>query len=328
MKLKLSDIVTDAGTQMRESLSEDTIREYMEAESLPPVTIYRTPEPDGRNILTDGFHRYVAASRKNQKTIDATIFRGTLREAILAAAGANADHGLRRKPEDKRRAVTTLLEDEEWGQWSDNEIARRCNVSVPFVGKLKKERLTINVYSENSDHRQDNESETRTYTTKHGTVAEMKTGNIGKGKRTSVATPNPESPTDQNNSGGTAFDSAEYEDEPDAVLNDRTVEQHESLERARDIKERFAALRREFQGLHRTLKTFLSTEEGETLLKHEQSFQTHISAITGYIKSEEPHCVCYVCQGHGCDSCENLGYMTKRRHDSRIPTDQSAVVYV
>ena len=31
--------------------------------------------------------------------------------------------------EDKRRAVMTLLADEEWGKWSDNEIARRCEVS-------------------------------------------------------------------------------------------------------------------------------------------------------------------------------------------------------
>lgn len=331
MKIKMKDIVTDAGTQMRAAICEDTVREYMEADNMPPVTIYRTPEPEGRCILTDGFHRYAAATRRNQKTIDATIFPGTLREAILAAVAANSHHGLRRKPEDKRRAVMTLLCDPEWSQWSNGEIAKRCHVSDEFVRKLR--ILTSNVGSENGDHRQDNEPaavpEKRTYTTKHGTVAEMETGNIGKGKRKSVATPEPEAPPEPKKiSGGTTFDPAEYEDESEPPIVAGNVEQLEALERGCDIKQRFAALRREFQALHRSLKTFCETEEGEALLKHEQSFQTHINAITGYIESEEPYCVCYICQGYGCDSCENRGTMTKRRHDSRIPADQSAVIYV
>lgn len=40
--------------------------------------------------------------------------------------------------EDKRRAVMTLLQDVEWGQWSDCEIARRCRVSDKIVAKLRK----------------------------------------------------------------------------------------------------------------------------------------------------------------------------------------------
>jgi hypothetical protein len=33
----------------------------------------------------------------------------------------------------------TLLADAEWAGWSDREIARRCAVSDPFVGKLRPE---------------------------------------------------------------------------------------------------------------------------------------------------------------------------------------------
>jgi hypothetical protein len=40
-------------------------------------------------------------------------------------------------PIDLRRAVLTLLRDEEWGQWSDREIARRCAVYHPFVGSIR-----------------------------------------------------------------------------------------------------------------------------------------------------------------------------------------------
>jgi hypothetical protein len=50
---------------------------------------------------------------------------------------ANQSHSLRRTNEDKGRAVMTMLEDGEWCGWADNEIARRCGVSQPFVGKMR-----------------------------------------------------------------------------------------------------------------------------------------------------------------------------------------------
>jgi hypothetical protein len=40
------------------------------------------------------------------------------------AVGGNAIHGKRRTNQDKRRAVMTLLEDDEWKAWSNHEIAR------------------------------------------------------------------------------------------------------------------------------------------------------------------------------------------------------------
>ena len=43
-----------------------------------------------------------------------------------------------RSREDKRRAVTTVLNDPEWCQWSDREIARGCFVSHDFVNRLRK----------------------------------------------------------------------------------------------------------------------------------------------------------------------------------------------
>ena len=88
----------------------------------------------------------------------------------MASVGANAEHGLRRSNADKRRAVMRLLEDEEWGKWSDREIARRCRVSNGYVHKLKAV-LTVHVNSEN---------QTRIYTNKHGQTAEMNTANIGR----------------------------------------------------------------------------------------------------------------------------------------------------
>ncbi len=54
--------------------------------------------------------------------------------------------------EDKKRAVETMLRDNEWQQWSDREIARICKVSNMLVSKRRQElnNSTVNVDSKKS----------------------------------------------------------------------------------------------------------------------------------------------------------------------------------
>src|SRR4051812_28954917 len=84
-----------------------------------------------------------------------------------SAAGANSSHGLRRTNEDKRRAVLTLLNDEEWSQWSGNEIARRAAVSPDTVSRMKASLS-------------ESDSEKVSYRDKHGNLGTMNTSNIGR----------------------------------------------------------------------------------------------------------------------------------------------------
>ncbi len=139
ISLPLSQIRTDGGTQPREYLNELVLEEYVEAmaegAAFPPVTLFF----DGvHHWLADGFHRFFAAKKYGVDTLLAETHQGTRRDAILFAAGANATHGLRRTNADKRRAVMTLLQDEEWQRWSNREMARQCGVTHTFVGKLRK----------------------------------------------------------------------------------------------------------------------------------------------------------------------------------------------
>jgi hypothetical protein len=173
--IALSDIVRNGGTQMRAALDPDTITEYADAMrangwgTFPPVVLFY----DGATYhLGDGFHRTEAAARVGIADIPADVRSGTRRDAVLHAAGANASHGLRRTNADKRRSVMALLEDVEWRSWSDNEISRRCNVSPTFVGTLRASLSTVD----------SEEPEERTYTTRHGTQATMKTEKIGKSR--------------------------------------------------------------------------------------------------------------------------------------------------
>lgn len=140
----LATIRTDGGTQARAGLDARTVAEYVEAltggASFPPVDLVR----DGAELwLADGFHRVEAHRQAGRETIAARVTVGTLRDAVLAACGANAAHGLRRSNADKRRAVLRLLEDPEWSRWSDREIARRCGVTHPFVANLRRELVEV-----------------------------------------------------------------------------------------------------------------------------------------------------------------------------------------
>jgi hypothetical protein len=141
MLITITDITTDPRCQPRESMDYATVGEYAEAYAtgtvMPPITVYS----DGTtNWLADGFHRVAGARAAGLTEIEATIKDGRLRDATLHAVGANATHGLRRTNADKRRAVATLLDDDEWSRLSDREIARRCGVTHPFVAKLRDER--------------------------------------------------------------------------------------------------------------------------------------------------------------------------------------------
>lgn len=138
--LLIRRLCLDAGTQSRVGLDSENVahlRERLQAgEDIDPIDVVFDGQ---RHYPTDGFHRIEAHTQEGRKAIRARIQRGTLRDAILLSVGANARHGLRRSNADKRRAVETLLKDEEWSKWSNREIARRCMVDEGTVRKIRAE---------------------------------------------------------------------------------------------------------------------------------------------------------------------------------------------
>lgn len=166
-QLAISKIKIDGGTQARAALNEGVVAEYAEAieagAKMPAVVVFF----DGSaHWLADGFHRFHAHRKAGKESIAAEVRTGTKRDAILHAVGANSDHGLRRTHEDKRRAVRTLLADGEWRKWSDRLIAKACGVGHQLVATVRSS------LDENPVTRD------RSYTTKHGTQAVMKTAPI------------------------------------------------------------------------------------------------------------------------------------------------------
>jgi hypothetical protein len=138
MKLKLSQIVIDKGTQTREAIDQKTVTEYAEVimnkDTLPPLVVFY----DGINYyLADGFHRYFAYKQTVTPDVEVEVINGTLRNAQEYALGTNDKHGLKRTNGDKRNAVLIALNDLEWSLLTNREIGKLCRVSHTFVNAIK-----------------------------------------------------------------------------------------------------------------------------------------------------------------------------------------------
>ena len=109
--------------------------ELMKAGSqFPPITVFH----DGGNYwLADGYHRLEAADEARLEEIHAVVREGSRRDATLFACGANRDHGLRRTRADVRRAITTLVTDDEWKSWANRAIADMVGCSPTTVGTIR-----------------------------------------------------------------------------------------------------------------------------------------------------------------------------------------------
>jgi len=126
--------------------------------------------------LVDGQHRLEATKKIDKEQISCNVMEGDKRLAMLMSCSTNAEHGKPRTNEDKRQKVLMLLEDEEWKNWSDREIARQCKVGHPLVGELR-----------NHTGRNTSIETERTFIhPKTGKPTTMNTTNIGKSQPESV----------------------------------------------------------------------------------------------------------------------------------------------
>lgn len=132
--LKLNNVKLDGGTQFRESINQDKVKEYKEL--MLDDVVFKPIDVvfDGENYyLVDGFHRYFAIKSMGVNTIEATVTEGTLQDAIRMARRSNSAHGIPRSFETRRRVVISALNDPENEGVSVRQIAKECRVSHPLV---------------------------------------------------------------------------------------------------------------------------------------------------------------------------------------------------
>jgi ParB-like chromosome segregation protein Spo0J len=143
VRLALEAIQFDDQLQMRAVVSEQVVQDYRsvwEAEPkgnpFPRILAYFDGE---YHWLADGHYRVESAKQAGRSAIDATVKDGNKRDAILAALGANEDHGVRRTWEDKRKSVSSALLDEELVKKSDQYLSKLCRVSRKLVAEMRRE---------------------------------------------------------------------------------------------------------------------------------------------------------------------------------------------
>lgn len=139
-ELELKHIRLDGGTQVRASIKEEAVIRYAMAmedgAAFPPLRVFF----DGTDYwLSDGFHRYHAALRIGGSSFQCEVETGTPRDALFFGSSANNLHGEPMDNADKRKVTMIFIEDFEWGEWSNAEIARKVGVSAPFVAKMRGE---------------------------------------------------------------------------------------------------------------------------------------------------------------------------------------------
>jgi hypothetical protein len=172
-KLNILNIKTDGGTQGRLKLDQSMVKDYAEKMRdgivFPPITVFH----DGSEYwLADGFHRYFATKSNAITTIEAEVKQGTLRDAMRFAWSANNRHGKPPSAEDIQANMRKMFEDEEWGKWSNVQIAKELGVSV---SKVQRQRVAYQ-----DEKKQEGKKTTVTYVDKHGNTTTMDTENIKK----------------------------------------------------------------------------------------------------------------------------------------------------
>lgn len=136
--VKLESIRIDGGTQYRDQINQDVVKDYAEkmreGESFPPLeTVF-----DGvTHWLVDGFHRYFASHDLGFKEVQINYKPGTQEEAQLIAMGVNAGHGLQRNNATKRKVVEAALAHPSLQGVSNVHIAKLCKVSDTFVASVR-----------------------------------------------------------------------------------------------------------------------------------------------------------------------------------------------
>lgn len=142
--LKMDQIVL-GDTQIRCRISSKTVDSYAEQikEGIEFLPIDVFLDTDGRYLLGDGYHRYMASQQNGSEKVRVLVHECKPEEAASRALELsilqNAKHGLLLTREDRRNAVKKLLSDPMFKKKNDSPIAKMVGVSSSTVSDVRRE---------------------------------------------------------------------------------------------------------------------------------------------------------------------------------------------
>jgi hypothetical protein len=317
--ISISDLDRN-GLQTRCALNEQTVVDYAEAmkerAKFPPVKVFCDGE---KFYLADGFHRVEAALRFCAKKIKADVSPGGFVDALRYALKANADHGLRRTNEDKRRTLEMAWEHREelfGGEPSHALLAEACGVSESSVRRFREEinpvqrtRLTPapkaakNALPPPPVKRVGVDGKTRTVPQKPSVPPPAP-----KAKQTPCRKGYYIGPDGKEHAIGVELDRFNVEIPP-KVKGAFTV----GAEAVKNWITRCWEVKNEIE---RAVKDGFSVSIPQRAIMELDNAYHELNAAL-------PHCVCRLCQGRGCNACAGLGYQTKDQY-ARNPKEFKA----
>jgi len=323
VQVDLDKVCIDEGTQSRVQIDDDTVEEYAgllrddDNFQFPPIDVVQ--DEQGRLIAWDGIHRAQAYRKAGRAVIPARVVRGTLRDAKLKAAGANATHGLKRTQEDKDKAIRMLLTDPEWSGWSNRDIAKHCSVWHTRVSSLR-EALTGS-----------RKNERVTYTDKHGNVSEMNVSKIGKSQSKSNKEDAAKEQVCQSPAvtGAGTSDRAAPEEEQVAPAEPVDAFQNPLPRRCRDAY-RDPWIQTAIDLLATLGETLRQGRLADGLNKRKAHYpffnlrdfvdgcamaDNTIDQLLQHLKDFRPAGVCPRCQGDGCPACKQSGLVPRKVYE-------------
>lgn len=327
--LKVSEIRTDGGTQMRAELNQDVYLEYRDqylaTGEFPPMDVFF----DGTAYwLADGFHRLFGAREAKQKTVLCNIHDGTLRDAILFAVAANQRHGLKRSNADKRNAVMTLLNDPEWVKWSDSKIAEQAGVTHPFVASLRRDLVTVtgSIAAATKDEprkgRDGKEYKRKPEKAVASTEAYDREGESPKAaavERSEDASDVPESPSAASKrkpSGGATFAPGEWEKPAEEVLDGLGQPVPDGLLDVFRVAPEFAERRNSLVQMKKWINQRRNHPAGVVLDSAYQQILADLNNLDAQLRFAQPHAVCPYCRNElpklaNCTACKGSGWVSE-----------------
>lgn len=140
-RLKLADIKSTVKTQTREEINKEALADYIVAAKaskakgadspFPPLVVYR--DDNMLDHLSSGFTRRAALLKAGYEETDCEVRSGTARDALANGFKANNENGVRLTNADKKHNLMKALDDPEWAQMTDADLAELIGTSPSFV---------------------------------------------------------------------------------------------------------------------------------------------------------------------------------------------------
>lgn len=146
MRIPIKSIEIDGNILVRDQLDGPTVARYKEIlDDLPPISVMEIP--DGRRVLTDGWHRLTAALELGRSQVEANVRSGSLEEAVAEGATANAHHGRQMTVTERREAAKRLTR----LKWTQAKIAEAIAMSITWVTDIQRAEKVREEVSEAAD---------------------------------------------------------------------------------------------------------------------------------------------------------------------------------